>query len=254
MTSFSWPGGKRIALSLSFDDARPSQLDCGLPILDEHGVKASFYVSLEPFNQRLDDWRAAAENGHEIGNHTVSHPCSANYGSPIGGALEDFTIERMDGEMRQANAQIEKAIGLVPRTFAYPCGQKYVGRGAGLQSYVPLAAKHFLAARGFCDERPNDARRCDLAQLCGMDADTDSFALLKTYLDYAYNSGGWLILAAHEVGPANYQTVEENTLAELCRFATDESNGVWIGTVAEIAGYLAAQRENSEFLTIDKHG
>ena len=242
MNQFAWPGGKRAAFSISFDDARPSQLDRGLPVLDAHGVKASFYVSFESFNKRLDEWRAAAHNGHEIGNHTVNHPCSGNYGSPHGGALEDYTLERMDEELRQANAAIKNAIGIAPRTFAYPCGQKYVGRGAALQSYVPLAAKHFIAARGFRDEMPNDALRCDPAQLCGMDADTDSFELLKSYLDYAYASGGWLILAAHEVGPANYQTIEEGTLAQLCRFANDEANGIWIDNVGNIAAHLKAQR------------
>ena len=243
MNQFAWPDGKRIALSISFDDARFSQLDCGLPILDEHGVKATFYISLNAFNQRLHEWRAALANGHEIGNHTVNHPCGANYGWADGNALEYYTLERMDGELTEANAEIEKPIGVKPRTFAYPCGQKYVGRGAALQSYVPLAAKHFLAARGFGDERPNDALRCDLAQLCGMDADTDSFDLLKSYLDYAYASGGWLILASHEVGKANYQTIEENTLAKLCRFANEEANGIWIDTVANIAANLQSQRD-----------
>lgn len=243
MNQFAWPDGKRIALSISFDDARFSQLDCGLPILDEHGVKATFYISPDTFNQRLDEWRAALANGHEIGNHTMNHPCSANYGSPTGGALEDYTLERMDQELAEANAAIEKAIGTQPRTFAYPCGQKFVGRGAALQSYVPLAAKRFLAARSFRDERPNDALRCDLAQLSGMDADTDSFELLKSYLDYAYDSGGWLILAAHEVGPSNYQTIEEKTFASLCHFAKDEANGIWTDSVANIASYLQAQRD-----------
>ncbi len=29
---FRWPDGKRAAISLTFDDARFSQIDCGLPI------------------------------------------------------------------------------------------------------------------------------------------------------------------------------------------------------------------------------
>ena len=245
MNQFAWPEGKRIALSISFDDARFSQLDRGLPILDEHDVKATFYISLNAFNQRLDEWRATLANGHEIGNHTVTHPCGANYGWATGSALEDYTLERMDQELAEANAAIEKATGTQPRTFAYPCGQKYVGRGAAVQSYVPLAAKRFLAARSFGDGRPNDALRCDLAQLSGMDADTDSFELLKSYLDYAYASGGWLILAAHDVGPANYQTIEEKTLVRLCRFANDEANAIWIDSVANIAACLQAQRDGN---------
>ena len=35
---FSWPEGKHAAISLTFDDARISQVDNGLPILDEYGA------------------------------------------------------------------------------------------------------------------------------------------------------------------------------------------------------------------------
>ena len=39
---FRWPKGKRAAVSLSFDDARTSQLDVGIPLLDRHKVPATF--------------------------------------------------------------------------------------------------------------------------------------------------------------------------------------------------------------------
>ena len=33
---FSWPEGKKMALSLTFDDARLSQIDTGIPLLDKY--------------------------------------------------------------------------------------------------------------------------------------------------------------------------------------------------------------------------
>src|SRR5690606_14099967 len=39
-----WPGGKRAAVSLSFDDAAVSQLDYVVPILNRYGVRGTFYV------------------------------------------------------------------------------------------------------------------------------------------------------------------------------------------------------------------
>ena len=48
-----FPGGASVALSLSFDDARDSQLDVALPVLEEHGVSATFYVLPEPVRRRL---------------------------------------------------------------------------------------------------------------------------------------------------------------------------------------------------------
>ena len=44
MSDNFWPEGKKTALSLTFDDARLSQVDQGLPLLDAYGVKATFYV------------------------------------------------------------------------------------------------------------------------------------------------------------------------------------------------------------------
>ena len=70
---FHWPKGKKAAISLTFDDARPSQIDNGLPILDAHNLKATFYVSVGPVEQRLTEWRNAVANRHEIGNHTLTN-------------------------------------------------------------------------------------------------------------------------------------------------------------------------------------
>jgi peptidoglycan-N-acetylglucosamine deacetylase len=40
----TWPRDKRAGLSLTFDDARPSQVDSGTPIRDWYGIKATFYA------------------------------------------------------------------------------------------------------------------------------------------------------------------------------------------------------------------
>jgi len=44
---FLWPAGKKMALTLSFDDARFSQVDNCLPILDKFGVKVPFTFYLK---------------------------------------------------------------------------------------------------------------------------------------------------------------------------------------------------------------
>ena len=41
---FAWPEGKRAAVSLSFDDARASQVDTGTALLNRYDVKATFLV------------------------------------------------------------------------------------------------------------------------------------------------------------------------------------------------------------------
>ncbi|MBI2194553.1 MAG: polysaccharide deacetylase family protein [Planctomycetes bacterium] len=240
--SFQWPDGRRVAVSLSFDDARLSQVDRGLPILDAHGVKATFYVSFSSLEKRLEGWRRAAASGHEIGNHTVTHPCSGNFRFARSNALEDYTLERMEKELTDASDRIERLLGVRPRTFAYPCGQKFVGRGENVRSYVPLIARHFVVGRGFLDETHNSPVWSDLAQATGVEFDGTSFEKLQARIDQAAGDGGWLILAGHEIGDDGRQTVLASTLDALCRHARQPSSGIWLDTVAAIGSYVLARR------------
>ena len=246
-TPFPWPEGKRAALSLTFDDARPTQLDHGLPILDRYGIKATFYVSVGPLKSRLGEWRAALENGHEIGNHTLTHPCSGNFAFSRHNALEDYTLDRMEAEIAGADGEIEEMTGVRPSTFAYPCGQTYVGRGEGLRSYVPLVARRFTAGRGFNGESANHPALCDLAHLLSTSADRLSWDELRLWLDSTVGQGDWLILTAHEVGPEpRHQVMTEDALDAVCRYAADPGNGVWVAPVSTIGAFLNHHRRGAE--------
>ena len=75
----SGPTGERAAVSLSFDDARPSQVDTGLPLFRKQGVKVTFCLVPGNAEKRLDVWKQAAAEGHEIANHSLTHPCTGNY-------------------------------------------------------------------------------------------------------------------------------------------------------------------------------
>ncbi|MBI4027365.1 MAG: polysaccharide deacetylase family protein [Verrucomicrobia bacterium] len=240
--TFSWPSGKRAAVSLTFDDARLSMTDRAIPILDAHGVKATFYVTTYKVEERLDGWRRAVANGHEIGNHTQTHPCSGNFRGCRSNPLEEYTLERIESDIAQANESIKRMLDVQTQTFAYPCGQKFVGRGEMTQSYVPIVSKNFIAGRGFRDEAPNDPSYCDLAQIYGVDSDRQSFDQLKKWIDQALRDGGWLVFVAHEVGDMAFQTMPAHVLEEVCRHCQDPANGLWIDTVAAIAGHVRETR------------
>jgi peptidoglycan/xylan/chitin deacetylase (PgdA/CDA1 family) len=49
---FRWPEGKKMGLSLTFDDTRLSQIDKGIPLLNKYSVKATFYLSPDNMKQR----------------------------------------------------------------------------------------------------------------------------------------------------------------------------------------------------------
>ena len=240
---FRWPEGKKAAVSLTFDDARLSQIDVGIPILDKYKVKATFYISPDNLEERLGGWKQAVKNGHEIGNHTMTHPCTGNYAFSKENALEDYTLHRIEAEIDRANDIIQKKLGVKLATFAYPCGQTFVGRGKDVKTYVPLVAARFVTGRGAGGEDANDPVVCDLSQLLAMGSDGLTFEQLKILIDKAAAEGRWLILCGHEIGLGGYQTTFGQTVEKLCRHAQDPANGLWIDTVGKIGTYILKNRK-----------
>ena len=240
---FRWPEGKKAAVSLTFDDARLSQIDVGMSVLDRCKVKATFYVSPDNVEQRLEGWKQAVKNGHEIGNHTMTHPCTGNYAFSKENALEDYTLDRIAAEIDRASDILQKKLGVKPTTFAYPCGQTFVGRGKDVKTYVPLVAARFLTGRGAGGEDANDPVLCDLSQLLAMGSDGLTFEQLKILIDKATQEGRWLILCGHEIGQGGYQTTFRQTVEKLCRYAQDPANGLWIDTVGNIGTYILQNRK-----------
>ena len=241
--TFSWPDGKTMALSLSFDDARLSQVEGGTALLDEYGIKATFFVVPAQVKERLEGWKKAVAQGHEIGNHTLSHPCSGNYPWARQKALENYTLKTIRDEMDACNEQIEKLLGVRPTLFAYPCGHTYVGRGENTKSYVPVVAKLFFAGRTYRDNISNDPAFCDLSQLTGIDMDEKDFDKIVPLLERARQNGHWLILGGHEMGESGHQTTRLSMLKQLLKYAADPSNGVWIAPVGTVAQYVSKQRK-----------
>jgi peptidoglycan/xylan/chitin deacetylase (PgdA/CDA1 family) len=241
--TFSWPDGKQIAVSLTFDDARMSQVDVGTALLNQYGVKATFIVVPSNVEKRLDGWKKAVADGHEIGNHTLFHPCSGNFPWSKSKALENYTIEQMRKELVDANKQIEKLLGIKPKVFAYPCGSTFVGRGSKTKSYVPLIADLFLAGRGWLDEGPNDPTFCDFAQLTGMEMDGKDFDQILPLLENAKKTGAWLVLAGHEMGDSGNQTTRLSMLKKLIEYAQDPANGIWMAPMGTVAKYIQDERK-----------
>lgn len=239
---FRWPQGRRAAVSLSFDDARLSQADVGIPILDRHGIKGTFYVLPGNLRRRLRGWRAAVARGHEIGNHTVNHPCMGNFAwvRPEN-ALEGYTLARMEAELLRANIELRKALDVRPTSFAYCCCQTFVGAGVQVRSYVPLVAKHFVVGRSGVGDVHNRPGHLDLAQVWSSAIDNKTFAQVWALVEAAVADRGWLILVGHEVGRAGGTlTTTASVLRRVCaRLAARRE--IWTDTVSAIGQHIRAQ-------------
>jgi oligosaccharide reducing-end xylanase len=105
---------KKGALSLTFDDGYLSQFTSAVPLLSARNLKGTFFLITNWIpgtgGVTWDQWRQVAEQGHEIGSHTVTHP---------------DLIELSDSELRRELSESQKAIEMhIPSqfcvSFAYP--------------------------------------------------------------------------------------------------------------------------------------
>jgi peptidoglycan/xylan/chitin deacetylase (PgdA/CDA1 family) len=103
-------------VALSFDDGpHPTHTPRMLDLLDRHAVKASFFMMGRNVERWPDTAREVLRRGHEVGNHSYSHP-RLIFMSPARVRAE---IERTDALLR--------GIGVVgPIQFSPPHGAKLV--------------------------------------------------------------------------------------------------------------------------------
>ena len=146
---FAWPGGKRAAVSLAYDDALPSQLDNAIPALDRHGLKGSFYLTLasDTLRTRRQAWVDAARRGHELGNHSLFHQCSSSLPDrawvPPHRDLDTTTVAQMADQVRLANVMLAALDGHTARTMTVPCGDTQAKDG----NYVDAVASEFVGIK-----------------------------------------------------------------------------------------------------------
>ena len=146
----AWAAPGRALVSLSYDDALPSQLDIAFPALQRHGLRASFYPTLaaETISRRLADWRRVAAAGHELGNHTLFHGCSRGQPgrdwAPPQHDLDRSSVAARQDEIRLANAYLQAIDGhRGQRTLTVPCGDLL----AGGQPWLPAVRDAFVAIK-----------------------------------------------------------------------------------------------------------
>ena len=206
------------------------------------GVKGTFYVLPGDVERRLEGWRQMVADGHEIANHSLTHPCSGNYSWSSASPLESYTIRQMEGELGKANQRIHQLLGVTPVSFAYPCGRTTLGRGREARSYIPSVAAMFRSGRSAYDDTPNDPLFTDFAVLASVDIDEKSFERIEPLLKETRERGAWLILMGHEINGGGPQTTRVDVLEKLLAYAEAPENGFWNAPVGVVAKYVQENR------------
>jgi peptidoglycan/xylan/chitin deacetylase (PgdA/CDA1 family) len=243
---FPWPDECDGAVSLTFDDGLPSQLERAVPLMSKAGLRGTFYVNPggDTWQAGLQPWRAVAEAGHEIGNHTCAHPCPRNlFNSPDG--LETMTLADIEADVTEAQRRISAVIpGGAPRSFCYPCYNHHVGEGLTRQSYVPVIAKHFVAGRGGCVDRgiSNHPVYTDLHYLVSQPCERMWGYEMIGLCERAANEGRWAVLTFHGIQAGSLSVAEED-FREVCSHLARHKKRIHVAPVAEIARHIITRRK-----------
>jgi peptidoglycan/xylan/chitin deacetylase (PgdA/CDA1 family) len=238
---------KKCAIVLTYDDALNVHLDNVVPLLDSLGFKATFYIagSFPGFKARIQDWRKRANDGHELGNHTLFHPCEGK----VSGRewvkpdydLNTYTINRITGEIDLENTLLEAVDGKTKRTFAYPCGDMK----AGDSSYVDTIKEIFVGARGV-EGKMQKIDEIDLYNIgCYMingQSGDELIALVKN----AIKKNALVVFLFHGVGGEHTLNVSLEAHRTLLRFLKQCEKDIWVAPMIDIADYVRENQKSSE--------
>ena len=242
---FRWPEGRTCAVSLTYDDALPVHYEHVGPQLEAHGLRGTFYLNIAADPTRNPaPWRELAARGHELGNHTLFHPCrryplSRHPWLEKSFDLRDYTPNRLRSEVQVANAFLCLLDGRTDRTFAHTCYDMHIGRLWNKRPISDLVRTQFIAARAMKTNRPIIiSRSLDLMRLGCYEADGCNLDQLCDQIRAAQDQAGWLVLTIHGVGMGTHgQFLDPGTHAALIDWFAEQRQ-IWVNPFIDVAKWV----------------
>jgi peptidoglycan/xylan/chitin deacetylase (PgdA/CDA1 family) len=106
----------RAVLALTFDDGPSESTPALLDLLSRYGIRATFFMCGRNVRRLPAVARKVRDAGHEIGNHTDTHP-----------RLDFKSPEFIYRELALAQESIHLNTGVTPRFFRAPYGVRWFG-------------------------------------------------------------------------------------------------------------------------------
>lgn len=246
---FRWPDGQKCAVSLTYDDGLPVHYEYVGPALVEAGLRATFYVpgGSDSLLTHPEQWRELAEAGHELGNHSLFHPCRRD----LDGRdwlephydLCHYTPSRLRQELEIANLVLYLVDGKRERTYGNTCCDTTIGRGEGEVPMDDVLRDMFVAARGPGSSQISDVQRGDINLMqighFGADSGDMSFDDIRATIERAAMMGGWTVFMIHGVGTGFHQLyMETPTHERLISWLSANKADVWTAPLVEAAKHV----------------
>jgi sialate O-acetylesterase len=241
-----WPEGYKAAVCLTYDDGLDNHLNIVMPQLDSLGLKGTFFVQGNSgcLFRRMDEWRKLAASGHEIGNHSLFHPCDwKGMGLGIYGDydLTKYSYKKFINELRTANTLLKAVDGKETRTYAYTCSNymvegcdisdslKYLFTSARCDGPLPetMEGYNIYKTHSWCVGEPNTAEE------------------LIAYVDRARSMGTIAVFMFHNIGGnpgSSYFNLDAAKHRALLKYLHDHKTEYYVATFREVMEYIRVKQ------------
>jgi peptidoglycan-N-acetylglucosamine deacetylase len=234
-----WPYGKKAAIVLTYDDSLRSQLDIAIPQLDEAGLKGTFFLNGTFAPEDVNRWRTVAMDGHELGNHSVFHPCpAAAFPSEAQFHTENYSLPGMLREIAAMNTLLFAIDGEKARSYGVPCSQSVVGGKDYIEALRASGLIRFVRTGGEGDGVITDLSKLDPFRVPSRMFSTQHTAAdLIAFADSIRKSGGMGVYMFHGVG-GDYLNVSVEAHHALVIYLKQHADDIWVGTFQEVMDYV----------------
>ncbi len=229
---------KKAAVVLTYDDAVNQHLDNAIPVLDSLGLKATFYITgySASIRQRMNDWKKLPAKGHELGNHTLYHPCIGGVGrewvKPDYDMLH-YTVQRMVDETRMNNVFLQALDGKTKRTFAFTCGDMKIGDSL----FIGALKNDFVAARAVREEM-HTIDKVDLYNVDCYPVNGQTAEQMIEWVKKAVETKSLLVILFHGVGGGNSLNVLVPEHRKFLQYLKQNQKDLWIAPMIDVAEYV----------------
>ena len=216
-----WGDFAQGAVTFTFDDNTPNQIDVAMPLFDAKGFHMTMFVVIG-WGVNWSKYKPAVAGGHEVGSHSIEHgnPMPANEAGPS----QDSIKKNLPGEMAVS--------------IAYP--NCTVPDENEIKKYY-IAGRTCFSGSPINNSTPSNFFRLG-SEICG----TQGKNTVKDLTDLADNAAsqkGWGVYLMHGVGQepegsSDYSPIEPSIIEGTLDYLDKNRDKIWVETMGNVARYI----------------
>ena len=225
-----FPDNKPSAVSFTFDDGYPSDINLVYPLFVEESLKCTFFVNPGRVTEdRWSQWAFIHDQGFEIGNHGLMHR-----------NLKELGKDELHVEITTAYELIKLHIGEVPFSYA-PAFHK----SSPLADSV-IYSNHFALRDNVHFLNSKAASEFEWKEY----GTPDTYSVFELKMQSAIAKQKWYVPCLHGVNDASWRPISLDLLTKIVDYVKRNERNIYVDTFGNISKYRL-ERENVSISRLD---